>query len=57
MIMKELVIEANRCYMCKNPRCQVNCPIDTPVPEIIGLFKEGQIAKAGEILLKIRGYS
>ncbi|EEH98497.1 hypothetical protein CSBG_02123 [Clostridium sp. 7_2_43FAA] len=52
MIMKELVIEANRCYMCKNPRCQVNCPIDTPVPEIIGLFKEGQIAKAGEILFK-----
>ncbi|WP_396335368.1 NAD(P)-dependent oxidoreductase [Clostridium sp.] len=50
--MKELVIEANRCYMCKNPRCQVNCPIDTPVPEIIGLFKEGQIAKAGEILFK-----
>ena len=52
MIMKELVIEANRCYMCKNPRCQVNCPIDTPVPEIIGLFKEGQRAKAGEILFK-----
>ena len=52
MIMKELVIEANRCYMCKNPKCQVNCPIDTPVPEIIGLFKEGQIAKAGEILFK-----
>ena len=52
MIMKELVIEANRCYMCKNPRCQVNCPIDTPVQEIIGLFKEGQIAKAGEILFK-----
>ncbi|WP_291650906.1 NAD(P)-dependent oxidoreductase [Clostridium sp.] len=50
--MKELVIEANRCYMCKNPKCQVNCPIDTPVPEIIGLFKEGQIAKAGEILFK-----
>ncbi|WP_195429224.1 NAD(P)-dependent oxidoreductase [Clostridium sp. D46t1_190503_E9] len=50
--MKELVVESNRCYMCKNPKCQANCPIDTPVPEIIGLFKEGQIAKAGEILFK-----
>ncbi|MGY5240044.1 NAD(P)-dependent oxidoreductase [Clostridium tertium] len=50
--MKELVLEANRCYMCKKPKCQANCPIDTPVPEIIGLFKDGQIAKAGEILFK-----
>ncbi|MDI9218063.1 NAD(P)-dependent oxidoreductase [Clostridium tertium] len=50
--MKELVVESNRCYMCKNPKCQANCPINTPVPEIIGLFKEGQIAKAGEILFK-----
>lgn len=50
--MKELITESNRCYMCKNPKCQAHCPINTPVPEIIGLFKEGQIAKAGEILFK-----
>lgn len=50
--MKELIVESNRCYMCKNPKCQANCPIDTPVPEVIGLFKDGQIAKAGEILFK-----
>lgn len=48
--MKDLVLEANRCYLCKNPRCKANCPISTPIPEIIELFKEGQIAKAGEIL-------
>lgn len=50
--MKELVIEADRCYICKNPKCKLNCPIGTPIPEIITLFKEGQIAKAGEILFK-----
>ena len=46
------MIEADRCYMCKNPRCQASCPIDTPIPEIIALYKDGQIAKAGEVLFK-----
>ncbi|MCF0148021.1 MAG: NAD(P)-dependent oxidoreductase [Clostridium sp.] len=50
--MKDLVVESNRCYLCKNPKCKANCPIDTPIPEIIELFKDGQIAKAGEILFK-----
>lgn len=50
--MKDLVLESNRCYLCKNPKCKANCPIDTPIPEIIDLFKDGQIAKAGEILFK-----
>ena len=50
--MKDLVLESNRCYLCKNPKCQANCPISTPIPEIIDLFKDGQIAKAGEILFK-----
>ena len=50
--MKELTMEANNCYMCKKPRCQAHCPINTSIPEVIDLFKEGQIAKAGEILFK-----
>lgn len=49
-MMKDLVLEANRCYICKNPRCKAHCPISTPIQEIIDLFKEGQIAKAGEML-------
>ena len=49
-MMKDLVLEANRCYICKNPRCKAHCPISTPIPEIIDLFQEGQIAKAGEML-------
>lgn len=50
--MKELVIEAEKCYICKNPKCKLNCPIGTAIPEIITLFKEGKIDKAGEILFE-----
>ncbi len=34
--------EANRCLGCKNPQCMQGCPIHTPIPEVIKLFKEGQ---------------
>lgn len=50
--MKNLILEADRCFMCKKPKCSSFCPISTPVPEVVGLFKEGLIAKAGEILFK-----
>lgn len=42
--------EANRCLLCKNPRCKSHCPISTPIPEVISLYKEGKIKEAGEIL-------
>lgn len=45
-----LINEANNCLLCKNPRCQKNCPINTPIPEIIKLYKEGNLEKAGQIL-------
>ena len=48
--MNQLITEANKCLLCKNPRCKKNCPVGTPIPEIIQLFKENQIEKAGEIL-------
>ena len=48
--MKILKEEANRCLMCKNPRCQKNCPINTPIPEVIRLFKDNELDKAGEVL-------
>lgn len=50
MIRVNLQEDANRCLMCKNPRCRTNCPIDTPIPEVIDLFKQGKILEAGEIL-------
>ena len=45
-----LLDEANRCLLCKNPRCKEHCPIDTPIPDIIKLYKENRFKEAGEIL-------
>ena len=42
--------EADRCIMCKNPRCKQNCPVGTPIPEVMQLFKDNQLEKAGELL-------
>ena len=48
--MKKLLLEADRCLLCKNARCQANCPISTEIPEVVKLFKEDKIMEAGEIL-------
>lgn len=48
--MNRLIDEANRCLLCKNPRCKSKCPISTPIPEVIQLFKEDKIQEAGEML-------
>lgn len=48
--MKKLLLEADRCLLCKNARCQENCPISTEIPEVVKLFKEDKIMEAGEIL-------
>ena len=42
--------EVDRCLLCKKPRCRANCPIETPIPDIIGLFKEGKIEEARNML-------
>ncbi|MGX8699104.1 MAG: NAD(P)-dependent oxidoreductase [bacterium] len=44
--------EANRCLTCKVPQCQKNCPISTPVPEVIKLFRENKVMEAGEMLFE-----
>ncbi|WP_455539469.1 NAD(P)-dependent oxidoreductase [Terrisporobacter sp.] len=42
--------DMDRCYLCKKPRCKANCPIETPIPNIIQLYKDGKIDEAAEIL-------
>ncbi len=44
--------EANRCLGCKNPQCQKGCPINTPIPEIIRLLKDGKLDEAGWMLFE-----
>ena len=50
--MKRLLLEADRCLLCKNARCKANCPISTEIPEVVKLFKEDKLMEAGEILFK-----
>ncbi|MBQ6969997.1 MAG: NAD(P)-dependent oxidoreductase [Synergistaceae bacterium] len=45
-----IVTEAERCLQCKNPLCQKGCPVHTPIPEVIKLFKEHKLMEAGEML-------
>lgn len=45
--MSTIIEEANRCLKCKVARCQKNCPANTPIPEIIKLFENGNIKQAG----------
>ena len=47
-----IVTEAERCLNCKKPRCQEGCPVHTPIPQIIQLFKQHKLMEAGEILFK-----
>ena len=45
--------EALRCLLCKKPRCSIyGCPVHTPVPECMALYREGRLAEAGEILFR-----
>ena len=47
-----IVSEANRCLNCKKPMCQQGCPVHTPIPQVIGLFKENRLQEAGEVLFQ-----
>jgi glutamate synthase (NADPH/NADH) small chain len=42
--------EAERCLICKKPKCQSFCPIDTPIPKVISLYKAGKFEDAGKVL-------
>lgn len=44
--------EANRCLNCKKPMCRSACPVGTPIPEIIQMFKENRTMEAGEKLFE-----
>lgn len=47
-----IVSEANRCLNCRKPMCQQGCPIHTPIPQVIQLFKAGKLTEAGQILFE-----
>lgn len=47
-----IIDEANRCLNCKKPMCQQGCPVHTPIPKVIQMFKENKVMDAGEILFE-----
>ena len=48
--MNYVISEAERCLQCKNPFCRKGCPINTPIPEMIHLFRENKLNEAGQLL-------
>lgn len=45
--MKEI---CSKCLKCKKARCTNNCPIRTPIPEVIQLVESGEVSAAAEML-------
>ncbi len=46
-LLKEI---SSRCLKCKVPQCRKNCPVSTPVPEVMRLFEEDKEREAAGIL-------
>ncbi|MBR1510535.1 MAG: FAD-dependent oxidoreductase [Bacteroidales bacterium] len=45
--------EALRCLLCKKPKCALQgCPVHTPVPECMALYREGKLEEAGAMLFR-----
>ncbi len=45
-----VIAEAKRCLNCKKPLCRTGCPINTPIPNFIQTFLNGDIEEAGRML-------
>lgn len=48
----QIEMDASRCLNCKVPMCARHCPIQTPIPEIIQMFKNHQVMEAGKRLFE-----
>ena len=48
---EEAIEEASRCLNCKNRACVKACPVAFPIPEFLGLVREGKKQDAYELFL------
>ena len=46
--MQHIINSAQTCLDCKKPKCQIGCPVGTPIAEMIRLFLSGDIKEAGQ---------
>jgi glutamate synthase (NADPH/NADH) small chain len=42
--------QASRCVQCPNPNCVAACPLDLPIPQLLGLTADGQFREAAELM-------
>jgi glutamate synthase (NADPH/NADH) small chain len=45
------LLEAERCLVCKDPRCMRGCPVSVNIPRFIELISQGKIAEAAQSML------
>ncbi len=50
--MDFLLNEAKKCFKCKKAFCVENCPIKTPIPQVLALFEEGKKSEAAKMLFE-----
>jgi len=48
---KVALIEAERCLLCRDPKCVSGCPVMVNIPKFIDLLAEGNLAGAAQSLL------
>ncbi len=48
--IEEVVLEANRCLLCKKPKCVTACPVGIDIPKFIARLKEADLLGSAEIL-------
>lgn len=48
--IEEVVLEANRCLLCKKPKCVTACPVGIDIPKFIERLKEADLLGSAEIL-------
>ncbi|MBI4598005.1 MAG: NAD(P)-dependent oxidoreductase [Candidatus Omnitrophica bacterium] len=48
--LAQAVEEANRCILCKNPRCQSVCPMHNKIPDWMRELQQGRVAEAYGII-------
>jgi glutamate synthase (NADPH) small chain len=48
---KAALLEAERCLLCKDPKCITGCPVGVNIPRFIELLSEGKLPEAAHCLL------
>jgi len=49
---KVALLEAERCLLCKDPKCITGCPVSVNIPRFIALLSEGKLPEAAQCMLE-----